>query len=176
MKSSTSLLPCFFLLLSISCLVKPTPKATLVRVIGEKEYTRLMTLSLDDFDQSPKGFRRYSDDYQLQCLLIPEYIKVNELNGFEAGNMHWHLGQMNAFNDNIEEAIVEMELSYIQGMPIFWKCYVDGSVAFLQKDKPKLEAALALLKQQENQMNIEFLVKFVKYFDQSYLEAYNADL
>jgi len=59
--------------------------------------------------------------------------------------------------------------------PIFWKCYVEGSIAFLEKDKPKLLEALELLKKQDNQMNIEFLEKFLKYCDKPYKEVYSSD-
>ena len=153
----------------------PDNREKIEEIIGGKEYTRLMQLSLDDFDQSYTGFRQYSDNYELICLLIPEYIRVNQLSAHQTTNLHWHLGQMHAFNDNIEEAISEMQQGDWESSPIYWKCYVNGSIAFLNKDKPKLLEALETLRQQENQMNIEFLEKFVKYFDRPYSEAYSAD-
>jgi hypothetical protein len=143
--------------------------------LGADEYTRLMHLSLDGFDQSYEGFRKYSENYDLVRLIIPEYINLNHLSIYEAANLHWHLGQMHAFNDNIEAAIAEMAQSNLESSPIFWKCYVEGSIAFLKKDKAKLLESLEILRKQDNQMNIEFLEKFVKYFDRPYWEAYNAD-
>jgi hypothetical protein len=157
----------------VSCVHAQTYKPEIITYIGEKEYAVQMKLSLDDFDQSDQGFRKYSANYELICLLIPEYIEVNDLSGFEAGNLHWHLGQMHAFHDNVEEAITEMELSYLEGMPIFWKCYVDGSVAFLQRDKAKLLSAFELLKKQDNQMNLDVLERLIANYEESYWEAYN---
>ena len=151
----------------------PSAKTKIVDLVGQEEYDRLINLSLDDFDQSSEGFRKHYANYELLSLIIPEYIQVNKIADNQARNLHWHLGQIHAFNDNYEAAITEMKQSYAGG-PIYWKCYVDGSIAFLEKDKPALEKALSTLRQQDNQMNIEFLEKFLKYFDQSYAEAYNA--
>ncbi len=145
------------------------------KTIGAKEYTRLMELSIDEFDQSNVGFRLYSDNYALICLLIPEYIYLNNLSVYEAANLHWHLGQMHAFNDNIEKAINEMELSVTELSSIYWKCYVEGTIAFLNKDKTRLTESLETLKKQENQMNIEFLEKFVTHFNEQYWDAYHAE-
>lgn len=148
-------------------------KSAIEKLIGATEYTRLMSLSLNEFDQSNIGFRQYSENYELLRLIIPEYIATKELSQNEKGRLHWHLGQIHAFNDNTEQAIKEMKRA--NSSPLFWKCYVDGSIAFLEKDKLKLVEALELLKKQDNQMNIEFLEKFVKYFDKSYKEAYSLD-
>ena len=149
-------------------------KAKISEIIGEEEYTRLMALSLDGFDQSAEGFRQYSDNYELMCLLIPEYIVVNELPASHSRNLHWHLGQIHAFNDNYEAAITEMKQAF-EGGSLTWACYINGSIAFLEKDKAALQEALETLQKQDNQMNIEILEKFVKYFDRSYAEAYTAE-
>ncbi len=149
-------------------------KTEIIKILGDEEYDRLMNLSLDEFDQSYEGFRQYSDNYELVCRIIPEYIKVNELAPRYARNLHWHLGQMHAFNFNYEDAIAEMKQSY-EGGSVTWSCYVSGSIAFLEKDKTSLEEALKTLRKQDNQMNIEILEKFLKYFDASYMEAYSAE-
>ena len=163
----------FIIIIAIGC--SNEVKQKIITTIGSEEYTRLMNLSLDDFDQSSQGFRQYSNDYELVRLVIPEYIKVNKLATSESRNLHWHLGQMHAFNDNYKEAIAEMKQSYLASSKT-WQAYVDGTIAFLEKDKQALIKALELLNEQDNQMNIEFLEKFIKYFDQSYRQAYNADL
>lgn len=157
----------------LSC-YSPTKEQLIIEKIGATEYSQLMTLSLDDFDQSEKGFRQYSNDYELVSLLIPEYIEVNQLVPRQSRNLHWHLGQIHAFNDNAQAAILEMQQSYIGDHPT-WDSYVKGSIAFLKKDKPKLLEALETLRQQDNQMNLEFLEKFVKHFDKSYAEAYSME-
>jgi len=164
-----------FILTLTSVAFTQTPRETIERCVGDQEYTRLMHLSLDDFDQSFEGFRKYSDNYELLCLLIPEYIQVQDLSIYEAANLHWHLGQIHAFEGNVAKAIGEMQQSNLETSPIFWKCYVEGSIAFLEHDKPKLMQSLALLREQENQMNIEFLEKFVRHFDKPYWEAYGAE-
>ena len=166
------LLTTFFSLLLLSCTLNQQKQV--VEQIGQDEYNRIMSLSLDDFDQSYEGFRQYGDQYDLVSMIIPEYIRVNKLNDRESRNLHWHLGQIHAFNDNYVDAIKEMRQSYSGGSKS-WECYVSGSIAFLERDKEALKSALEILSQQENQMNIEFLEKFVKYFDQSYFDAYNAE-
>ena len=146
----------------------------MVNSVGEEEYDRLMNLSMDDFDQSPDGFRKHSADYDLIKYLIPEYIEFNALSKGESRNLHWHLGQMYAINNNSDAAIEEMKQSYVDGSKT-WECYVNGTIAFLQKDKAALMESLEALSQQENQMNIEFLEKFVTNFEASYKEAYKAN-
>ena len=113
----------------------------------------------------------YSDDYHVVSLLIPEYITVNELSPEYSRNLHWHLGQIHGFNGETEAAISEMEQAYAGG-PIYWKCYVDGSIAFLKRDKPALEKAMQTLREQDNQMNLDVLERLFQYFDKSYPEAY----
>lgn len=171
---------CCFLLTIIACGDsqkglddRPDRKAAIEKIVGAAEYNRLMGLSKYDFDQSANGFRQYSDNYELLRLLLPEYLAVNELSESQQSGLHWHLGQIHALNDNVEEAIAEMKQATYG--PLFWKCYVEGSIAFLERDKAKLIESLELLKKQDNQMNIEFLEKFVKYFDRSYREAYSAE-
>lgn len=169
-----NILAIFISILLLSCTGNTqTKKSAIIDIVGETEYAYQMSLSLDDFDQSENGFRKHSGNYELICLLIPEYIKVNKLNGFEAGNLHWHLGQMHAFNDNIKEAVKEMKLSYLDGMSLYWKCYVDGSVAFLERDKQKLLDAYNLLKEQENQMNLDVLERLIDNYEKPYWKAYN---
>lgn len=149
---------------------------SLLNALGGEEYGRLMSMTQEDFDQSPEGFRLYSNDYEVCRLLIPEYISMNGLSSKQSRLLHWHLGQVHAFNDHYEEAIVEMKQSYMDELSLPWKFYVDGSIAFLERDKPTLEAALDNLKAENNQMNLEFLEKFVKYFDLPYSEAYSHEL
>ena len=148
-------------------------KGLILEHLNEEEYNRLMSMPSFDFDQSAEGFRKYSSNYELTCLLVPEFIKVNQLTDREAGNLHWHLGQIHAFKGNKEAAISEMNQSY-RGDFATWDSYVKGSIAFLEKDKASLQEALDTLRNQENQMNIEFLEKFVTHFNKSYAEAYSA--
>ncbi len=49
-------------------------KDYIIEQIGESEYQRLMSLNMDDFDQSYEGFRQYGDNYELVSAIIPEYV------------------------------------------------------------------------------------------------------
>lgn len=169
------ILAIFFLLMGLTSIwsCEKSNQEKIIELTGQEEYNRLMNLSMDDFDQSGIGFRQHSDNYELTEMLIPEYIAVNKLDDKMSRNLHWHLGQIHAFNENYKKAIAEMKQSYAGG-PKYWECYVTGSIAFLERDKPKLEEALRVLWEQDNQMNVEILEKFVKYFDQSYAEAYSS--
>ena len=147
-------------------------KSAIIKILGTGEYERLMGLSVHEFDQTSEGFRQYSGNYELVSLIIPEYIGVNGLSLRESRNLHWHMGQIHAFNGYSEDAIREMKQSF-EGGTVTWSCYVNGTIAFLEKDKASLLEALVTLKEQENQMNIEILERFLKYFDASYAEAMN---
>ncbi len=149
-------------------------KDIIVKSIGESEYERIINLTIDEFDQSSVGFRQYANQYELINLIIPHFITKNSISDKEARNLHWYLGQIHAFNNNYEDAISEMQQSYLEGS-ISWNCSVRGTKAFLEKDKETLQKSLDTLGQQENIMNIEFLDKFVEHFDKSYRSAYNAN-
>ena len=88
----------FFMITAIDC--NSQSKNDIEAIIGAEEHSRLMNLTLDDFDQSEVGFRQFYDNYELICQLIPEYIAVNKFSAAESRNLHWHLGQMHAFIDN----------------------------------------------------------------------------
>ena len=90
---------------------KPSYKLKIIEIVGQDEYDRLMALDLDGFDQSAEGFRLHSDDYNLTSMLIPEYINVRQLTEKAAANLHWHMGQIHAINDNYSQAVSEMKLS-----------------------------------------------------------------
>ncbi len=168
---------CLLILVFLSSLVmfscSKENKDLILEHLNEEEYNRLMSMPSFDFDQSADGFRKYSNNYELTCLLVPEFIKVNKLSDREAGNLHWHLGQIHAFKGEKDAAISEMKQSY-RGDFVTWDSYVKGSIAFLENDKASLQEALDTLRNQENQMNIEFLEKFITHFDKSYAEAYSA--
>jgi len=149
-------------------------KEEIEAMIGPKEYSRLMALSPHAFEQSPERLRKHSGNYALTSLIIPEYIELNKVSMHEAANLHWQLGQIHAFNDQVPLAIIEMRKAVFENSPVHWTCYVNGTIAFLEKDREKLKASLDLLYMQDNQMNFEFLEKFIKYFDKSYADAYHA--
>ncbi len=162
-----------FTLITLSC-AQEKNKEKITTILNTEEYTRLMTMTPYDFDQAEDGFRKHWRNYELIRLLIPEYIEVNQLSANESGNLHWHLGQMHASNDNTEEAIAEMKLSY-RGDHVTWDSYVKGTIAFLEKDRTSLLQALDTLRKQENQMNIQILENMIKNFGKTYKEASNSN-
>ena len=85
-------LPLVILLCSV-CAVWGAGDATaeIKAILGEDQYSTLMQLSLDEFDQTAAGFRQYTGNYELVRLVIPEYIAVNELDARQSRNLHWHL-------------------------------------------------------------------------------------
>ena len=158
------------IILLVSC--GPSPKDLIIKNIGVEEYQRLMEMNPNDFDQSPDGLRKYSGDHSLVEMIVHQYLDVNDLSGSRARNIHWHLGQIHAFNGNYEAAISEMKLSY-DGGTVSWECYVSGTIAFLERDKTKLQEAYDSLYNQNNIMNIEVLDRLIQNFDLSYKDAYS---
>ncbi len=149
-------------------------KVILIEKLGEDEYQHLIEMSQDDFDQGPDGWRKYSEDYSIVRYLIAEYMEINKLPEYETTMLTWHLGQIHAIHGNYQEAVVEMEKCISNKMGTGWNAYARGTIAFLQKDRKELQENLWILEAQYNQVNIEFLDKFMKYFDSTYAFAYFA--
>jgi hypothetical protein len=63
-------------------------------------------------------------------------------------------------------------------LPLLLSFFFVNQHSYSQENKSKLveslHESLQILNEQENQMNIEFLEKFVKHFDKQYSEAYNS--
>lgn len=150
-------------------------KTVIIDIVGSEEYNRLMSMPSFDFDQSEDGFRKHWRNYDLIKLVIPEYIKVNKVPDEETKLMHWHLGQMHASNDQVQDALSEMKLSF-RGNDKTWDSYVKGTIAFIEKDKTSLNNAIDTLKSQDNQMNLQILEHMLKHFGKSYKEASNSPM
>lgn len=77
--------------------------------------------------------------------------------------LRWHAGQMKAKAGLTDEALALFRASYKDQNPSMgtdWNSYVDATIAFLEQDRPALEAARARLNDQ--QMSPEMLEAFEK--------------
>jgi hypothetical protein len=55
--------------------------------------------------------------------------------------LNFHIGQTLAFGGYDAEALPHFEIARADGAPEEWNAYVDATVAFLKKDRPRLEEA-----------------------------------
>lgn len=173
--------------------------------IDKDEFYRLMALSFKDFDQDRNGgWRSYS--YKEGCKaqaaeLLKSYQKRQE-DQFRQNRstLRWHTGQVLAATGEYADAINYFKQTYKDNSEYpEWNLYVDGTIAFLEKDKTRLQDArnaLALipvpeeLKQARRQFlksnpdikmsknfveelgNLSVLDRLLNCFDQGYDKAY----
>ncbi|AWW74018.1 hypothetical protein CD351_06205 [Erythrobacter sp. KY5] len=73
--------------------------------------------------------------------------------------LYWHEGQLRASGGQTDEAIALFELTYKspdQDTDFGWNHYVDGTIAFLQDDRERLDTAIERLKQVPEPENNSF--------------------
>ncbi len=175
--------------------------------VDEAEYYRLMDLSYKDFDQDFKGGWRqisYKEGCHVSAARLLKSYTANSRYEFESNHstLRWHTGQVLAGSGNYDEALTFFKRTYKEedGQED-WNLYVEGTIAFLEKDKAALEAArdeLAtipvpeklkearrkFLKDNPNITmpegfidepgNLSVLDKLIKCFDEPYSVAYGA--
>jgi len=156
----------------ISCSAK---KDSVISKISREEYDELMNSDYQSFDQTPDGgWRKYNEDVDLQIQLIQDYIKLNHA---EEQSLRWHLGQLYGMNNNYDKAIEYFE-QCIYTEPgdnvyrVAWNYYVNGTIAFMKRDKDALNLYADSLRNHDENMNIEVLERLQKNFDKTYKEAY----
>ena len=120
--------------------------------VTDAEYSRLMALPQNDFDQDMDGGWRaiaYKDGCEsVAGYLIEDYIEKYAIEPHTNNNiLFWHVGQMHANADNYERAKLFFSKSYQPGLPpeehgYEWALYAEGTIAFLDKDRPALEEAI----------------------------------
>ncbi|MCL5031333.1 MAG: hypothetical protein M1480_20205 [Bacteroidetes bacterium] len=140
-------------------------------------------MDFDTFDQSDKGWRhiRFLDNYQEAADIIIYYIdNKKELNEYQKMVLNHHAGQMLASNNNYFEALKHFKKA-LYSVPesnkqIKWNAYVNATIAFLDKDMPKL---LKYKKELETPPpvdgyypNLPFVNSFIINFNKTYKEAY----
>ena len=114
--------------------------------VDRDEYYRLMTLPIEDFDQDFEGGWR-TLDYKQGCKgaaarLLKSYLAEYEYTYERQHNqLEWHRGQVLASSGNYDEALAVFKRTYKDGDDEkAWNLYVDGTIAFLKKDKSALQA------------------------------------
>ena len=132
-------------------------------------------MTYQEFDQTPNdGWRQYNEDFDLQILLISDYI---EKNNATQNSLRWHLGQINGMNNDYENAIISFKKCYLEvkdddPYQKAWNYYVAGTTAFMEKDQAKLEVYIDSLQNNDETMNIEVLIRLKENFEKSYRDAY----
>ncbi|HEX6927667.1 MAG TPA: hypothetical protein VF267_00340 [Gammaproteobacteria bacterium] len=161
----------------------PTPACDIPVAIRKN----LLVQDWETFDQSPQGFRALVDD-KLHCQraageIIAAYLDVHpELSVKQRYVSEFHAGQMFAGADDTRRALRHFYRGFNPDEDPHgsgkWNAYVRATIAFLEKDRPTLEASLAVLEQhQDNRMNainIRLVKGFVAEFGASYAAAVNA--
>ncbi|MBO9498130.1 MAG: hypothetical protein J7496_06660 [Novosphingobium sp.] len=156
-------------------------------------YDRAAMLAMDyaEFDQDPaSGWRALpAEGCDLEIAdLIGDWRTQHESTD---PILYWHEGQVRAVAGQIARAIELFERSHEAIDPFGWNLYVDGSVAFLRRDRAALQAArdeLAALPRPEDwpplgmdgkpadvgwPMNLDFLDGFLRCWDEPYKIAYD---
>ena len=106
-----------------------------------------LKLSFEQFDQDMNGGWRISAQegkYPEAAKMIEAYLsKGPNLKSKDRRMLHFHAGQMLAMGDKPKEAIEHFKKSTQPNENDFmrWNAYVEGTIAFLEKDKARLEAA-----------------------------------
>lgn len=131
---------------------RPSPQAFVDCGVTDAEYFRLMALPQNDFDQDMDGGWRaiaYEDGCEsVAGYLIEDYIVKYDIQPHTDNDiLFWHVGQMHAHADDYERAKIFFEQSYLPDTPpdeheYEWALYAEGTIAFLDKDRPALEAAI----------------------------------
>ncbi|MBX7207799.1 MAG: protein kinase [Verrucomicrobiaceae bacterium] len=141
----------------------------------------LKKLSWHEFDQSPgKYWRELADVRRFvdAARLIERYLVLHpEIEPINAANLHFHTGQCLAMGGETESAIEKLKLarhaSEILG-GLLWNDYVDGTAAFLKRDKQALLDAHIRLAGGDviNKPNVGVLDRLVAHFGKTYADAY----
>ncbi len=108
----------------------------------------MLALDLNAFDQDINGgWRPLSTRgcYAEAAELIREWRYEKRSHD---SILYWHEGQMRAFADQPDQAIALFELTYKPAdldADFGWNHYVDGTLAFLRRDRERLHLAMARL-------------------------------
>lgn len=154
-----------------------------------KAQQRSLSFSFDAFDQKPhQGWRRLGEDlhcYREAAQLITRYLNTKtKLTTSDIEILSFHAGQMLAFNNDYESAIPFIEKSFSKSLPPkyktyadAWDAYVNATIAFLERDKPALEAyrdqvAAGPKLPNGEVMNLAVVDRLIKNFSKPYRKAY----
>lgn len=160
-----------------------------------ENYEEFLKLDPEAFDQDEeKGWRKIEKSGKpLEAAKVIElYLESNQdiiCNGsaedVELGKfMHFHIGQLLALTDEkyYDKAVLHFQQAFLPEQE-GWNFYVEGTIAFLQKDKAKLDKNIQGLVTLERKLgvginNLNLLLNFAEALDDgdtSYKKAYEKD-
>jgi len=157
-----------------------------------EERERLLSLSEQQFDRSPDGWRVYAGAhcYAEAASLIRDFLKGRTgLRADDRAQLHFHAAQMLAQASRIDDAVDQLAdvLQVQPERPVDdpgWVLYVKGTIGFLRQDRGILDQSAKDLDayaanetgavQAGDRLNLNALRGFQKCFGQSYLVAYSS--
>ena len=92
----------------------------------------MLKMSLHDFDQTGKGWRRFKDPKQ-QVEIMSRYLKTNPTAADDQVFM-WHLGQALVFAGDLTNGIGRMKEANDKEQHEYNKLYQLFTIAFIEKD------------------------------------------
>ena len=98
----------------------------------------MLHMSLDEFDQTSQGWRRFADPTQ-QVEIMTRYLETNPTAKQDQVFM-WHLGQALAFAGQIPQAIDQMKTVNTAEPNQYNKLYQLFTISFLGNDMNKFNA------------------------------------
>lgn len=144
-----------------------------------------LALSYEEFDQTPgSGWRVLAENgkrYPEAARLIEKYLTQHrELNLFQRVTLHWHAGQLWAFDGNNNKALHHLAFARLDpeppNHPLRWNDYVEATVAFLEGDRAKLLAARnRMAAKSPNDANLPIVNSLVANFGVACGTAYRAN-
>lgn len=139
----------------------------------------LMELAYDAFDTS-SGKLAWRTLLSKGCvdaavLTLETYRARNskKLTAEQRHEMSFHTGQALAFSGRDRESIPHFESAKGAESSREWSAYVDATVAFLRKDRPRLESALHRYEKlvSPTSMRLGVIRGFTRCLDKAYMEA-----
>lgn len=104
----------------------------------------LLALDQDAFDQDPKGGWRAVAS-QPGCKLVAADLlrdyRIAHPQTERPTILYWHEGQLRAMAGDAHSAVPLFERARMETDAFGWNAYVDATIAFLQGDRARLEAA-----------------------------------
>jgi tRNA A-37 threonylcarbamoyl transferase component Bud32 len=148
----------------------------------------LRSLSWDKFDQTPGQFWRALADagrHAEAAELIERYLALHPelasgIAAINGANLHFHAAQCRASAGDTDAALKHIAAArHQQPTPggLLWNDYLDGTAAFLRRDKAALQSARGKLAAgtEINKVNTSVLDQLIANFGKSYRDAYGGE-
>jgi hypothetical protein len=152
--------------------------------ISLEERESILNVDYQNFDQKlpDGGWRKFEGCWELARDLIDAYVKrhFEILTENQLNVLTWHGGQLSAFLNDDENAIVRMRKTLKkdvkEDLGFLWNHYVLATISFLQKDKKTLIKERRKLSKGSspfNHINLRIVDSFIRCFNASYIDAYS---